>query len=49
MAWLKLAKPAFFIGNFVRGFFHGSVDEALETFTDAEITRFKDTADLLDR
>lgn len=48
MAWLKIAKPAFFIGNFVRGFIHGSVDEALETFTDAEVTRFKDTSDLLE-
>lgn len=47
MAWSKLAKPAFVVGNFVRGFFHGSVDEVVETFTNAEITRFKDTSDLL--
>jgi len=49
MTWFKLAKPAFIVGNFVRGFFHGSIDEVVETFTDAEVTRFKDTADLLDR
>ena len=47
MGWTSLAKPAFVFGNFVRGFFHGSADEVLETFTDAEIIRFRDTADLL--
>ena len=43
MAWLKLAKPAFFIGNFVRGFFHGSVIAILLTlilFTDFGILSF---------
>ena len=49
MGWIPLAKPAFIAGNFVRGFFHGSVDEVRETFTDAEILRFKGTADLLER
>lgn len=49
MAWFKLAKPAFIVGNFVRGFFHGSIDEVVETFTDSEVIRFKDTADLLGR
>ena len=49
MAWFKLAKPAFFFGNLVRGVFDDSVDEAMETFTDAEVTRFRDTADLLER
>ena len=33
MAWTKLAKPAFILGNFVRGFIQGSVDEIVETFT----------------
>ena len=45
----KLAKPTFIVVNFVRGFSHGSLDEVVETFTDAEITCFKDTANLLDR
>lgn len=49
MAWGKLAKPAFLLGNFLRGFFHGSVDEVVETFIDKEVTRFKDTADLLNK
>jgi hypothetical protein len=48
MVWRKIAKHAFFIGNFVRGFLDGSVDEVFETFTDAEVTRFKDTADILE-
>ena len=34
MAWFKLAKPAFIVGNFVRGFLHGSLDEVVETFKD---------------
>jgi hypothetical protein len=47
MTWISLTKPAFVVGNFVRGFLHGSADEALSTFTDAEILRFKDSGDLL--
>ena len=47
MTFTHLAKPAFVVGNFIRGFLHGSADEVLNTFTDAEITRFKDNADLL--
>lgn len=47
MSWISLGKPAFIVGNFIRGFFHGSADEVLNTFTDAEIVRFKDSADLI--
>lgn len=53
MSFIKLGKPAFVLGNFIRGFISGglkgSVDEIKETFTDAEITRFSDTAKMLDR
>ena len=49
MAWTKLVKPAFILGDFVRGFLHGSLDEAKMTFTDAEISRFSDTAEMLKR
>lgn len=35
MALFKLAKSAQIVGNFVRGFFQGSIDEVVETFTDA--------------
>lgn len=47
MTGIDLAKPAFVVGNFVRGFLHGSVDEICNTFSDAEVAKFKDTADLL--
>jgi len=49
MTWTKLAKPALVVGNFVRGFFHGAVDEVVDTFTDTEIIRFGDTTKMLDR
>ena len=49
MSRSKLAKLAFFLRNFVRKFIHDSVNEMLETFLDAEVTRFKDTADLLEK
>lgn len=48
MIWIKLAKPAFVVRNFVRGFLHGAVDEVADTFTDPEIIRFGDTAKMLD-
>ena len=32
MAWLKLTKPGFIVGSFLRGLMHGSIDEI---FTDA--------------
>lgn len=47
MAWSKLLKPAWIAGNFIRGFLHGSVDEVVSTFSDSEIIRFKDTAEVL--
>jgi hypothetical protein len=43
----KLVKPAFIVGNFMRGFLDGASDEVMNTFSDQQITRFKDTADLL--
>ena len=49
MVWKKIVKPAFIVGQFVRGFIHGAGDELIETFTDAEITRFKDTSELLEQ
>ena len=49
MSWIKLRKLAFILGSFVRGFLHGTVDEAKSIFTDAEISRFSDTAEILDR
>lgn len=49
MTWTKLAKPAFIVGNFVRGFIQGSADEILETFSDAEVTDFGDKAKALRR
>jgi len=49
MGWNKIAKPVFFAGQFLRGFIDGSKDELVETFTDAEITRFKDTAEILEK
>ena len=49
MGWNKIAKPAFIIGQFFRGFMDGAKDELAETFTDAEIRRFKDTADVLEK
>lgn len=53
MNWIKLGKPAFALGHFFRGFVSGgvkgSMDEIKNTFTDAEITRFSDTAKMLDR
>lgn len=48
MAWAKM-KPAFILGSFVRGFFHGSRDEVMCSFSDSEIARLKDIADSLDR
>ena len=45
----KLAKLAFLLRNFVRGFFHGSIDEMVQTFTYTEIIYFKDAADLVDK
>lgn len=48
MNWMKLGKPAFVLKNFVRGFFHGTIDEVKSTFTNAEISRFRDTAEMLD-
>jgi hypothetical protein len=47
MNFISFSKLAFITGNFLRGFFDGSVDEIKSTFTDAEIVRFKDTANLL--
>lgn len=53
MGWLnfenvvKSAKTAFTLGQFARGVFDGSKDEIFETFTDAQMTKFQDTADLL--
>lgn len=47
MTWISLAKPAFIVGNFIRGFLHESADEVVNTFTDAEVIHFKDNADLL--
>ena len=49
MGWNRIAKPAFAIGQFLRGFMDGAADELAETFTDAEITRFKDTAEVLEK
>ena len=54
MAWFNLvkpalAKPAFILDNFARGLIHGAIDEVVETFTDGEMIRFKDTAELLDK
>ena len=49
MGWKKIVKPAFVVGQFVRGFFDGSRDELVETFTDAEILRFKDTSEILEK
>ena len=42
-----MAKPGSLLGNFVRGFVKRSADEVIETFTDAEMIRFGDTAKLL--
>lgn len=47
IGWSSLVKPAFIVGNFARGFFHNSVYKICYTFTNVEISRFKDTADLL--
>jgi hypothetical protein len=49
MGWKTIAKPAFIVGQFVRGFLHGAGDEIIETFTDAEITRFKDISETLQK
>lgn len=47
MAFIKLEKPTFILGNFMRGFIKGSADEIVETFTDAELTDFSDKAKAL--
>lgn len=49
MSWIKLGKPTFILGNLVRGFLYGTVDEAKSTFMDAEISRFSETVEMLDR
>lgn len=47
MTWISLTKPTFLVTSFFKGFIHGLTDEVACTFTDADITRFKDSADLL--
>lgn len=49
MVWFKLIKPIFIVNNFVRDFFHGSINEMVERLTDAEVTSFKEIGNLLDR